>query len=48
VAATVLAVAAATIPVSAASERFTPPKRYYLSLGDSLAFGYQRDKLAIE
>ena len=47
----VVAVAATiigTVPASAASTQFNPPKKYYLSLGDSVAFGYQRDKLFSE
>ena len=32
-------------PVSAAAPQFDPPKRYYLALGDSLAFGYQQAKI---
>ena len=33
-----------TTSVGASSEHFNPPKHYYLALGDSLAFGFQRDK----
>ena len=29
---------------SASSQKFNPPKHYYLSLGDSLAYGYQQAK----
>lgn len=38
----VLAVLCGGSPVSAAAAKFNPPKQYYLSLGDSLAFGYQQ------
>jgi len=43
-----LAVVVGTTPASADSGKFNPPKQYYLSLGDSLAFGYQQDKLIAE
>jgi lysophospholipase L1-like esterase len=35
---------AGTVSVSASSQKFNPPKQYYLSLGDSLAYGYQQAK----
>ena len=38
----VLAVLCGASPAAAASAKFNPPKRYYLSLGDSLAFGFQQ------
>jgi len=47
-AAALLAIVVGTMPVSADSGQFNPPKRYYLSLGDSVAFGFQRDKVASE
>jgi lysophospholipase L1-like esterase len=37
-----------TTSVSAASEKFNPPKQYYLALGDSLAYGYQQGKFALQ
>lgn len=37
-----------TTPASAASIKFDPPKHYYLSLGDSVAFGFERDKFLAE
>ena len=43
-----MAVVVGTTPASADSGKFNPPKQYYLSLGDSLAFGYQQDKLITE
>ena len=45
--ATFLAMMVSSIAVAAAEETdavFTPPKRYYLSLGDSIAYGFQTDK----
>ena len=45
--ATFLAMLVSSIAVAAAEETdavFTPPKRYYLSLGDSIAYGFQTDK----
>ena len=30
--------------VEAQSEKFNPPKQYYLALGDSIAYGFQRSK----
>jgi lysophospholipase L1-like esterase len=47
----IVAVAAAVvgaIPASASSSQFNPPKKYYLSLGDSVAFGFQHDKFYFE
>jgi lysophospholipase L1-like esterase len=44
----IVAAVGGTVPASASSNHFNPPKRYYLSLGDSVAFGYQRDKLNFE
>ena len=38
-----LAIFATSIAGQSAT-RFNPPKRYYLALGDSLAFGFQFDK----
>ena len=43
-----MAVVVGTTPASADSGKFNPPKQYYLSLGDSLAFGYQQDKFFAE
>ena len=43
-----MAVVVGTTPASADSGKFNPPKQYYLSLGDSLAFGYQQDKIIAE
>lgn len=37
-----------TISVGASSERFNPPKDYYLALGDSLAYGFQEAKFLSE
>lgn len=38
-----LAVLAASLPAAASSgDQFSSPRKYYLSLGDSLAFGYQQ------
>jgi lysophospholipase L1-like esterase len=36
------------VPASATSPQFNPPKQFYLSLGDSVAFGYQNDKFFSE
>ena len=44
----ILAAVGGSVPASASSNQFNPPKKYYLSLGDSVAFGYQRDKLNSE
>src|ERR1700693_73341 len=44
----VVAAVIGTVPASASSTQFNPPKKYYLSLGDSVAFGYHRDKLQSE
>jgi len=43
-----VAVAVGAMPVSADSAIFNPPKQYYLSLGDSLAFGFQNDRFVSE
>lgn len=43
-----LASAIGTAPASADAVKFNPPKHYYLSLGDSVAFGFQRDKFLAE
>jgi len=48
VAAAGMAVVVGTTPASADSGKFNPPKQYYLSLGDSLAFGYQSEKFIAE
>lgn len=37
-----------TTSASAASEKFNPPKQYYLALGDSLAYGFQHAKFVAE
>ncbi len=45
--ATFLAMLVSPIAVAAAEDTdavFTPPKRYYLALGDSIAYGFQTDK----
>jgi lysophospholipase L1-like esterase len=42
--AAVVGLVGGTMSVSASSERFNPPKHYYLALGDSLAYGYQDAK----
>ena len=39
-----LAAAIGGVSVAAQSLKFDPPKRYYLALGDSIAFGYQAAK----
>lgn len=44
----VLAAVLGASPAAASTTKFNPPKNYYLSLGDSLAFGYQRDLLQSE
>lgn len=44
----VLALVLGESPAAASTIKFNPPKDYYLSLGDSLAFGYQRDLLESE
>lgn len=44
----VVAAVVGTVPASASSSHFNPPKRYYLSLGDSVAFGFQHDKFYFE
>ncbi|OLE81654.1 MAG: hypothetical protein AUG06_00740 [Actinobacteria bacterium 13_1_20CM_2_65_11] len=44
----VVAAVIGTVPALASSTQFNPPKKYYLSLGDSVAFGFQRDKLNFE
>lgn len=44
----VVAAVIGTVPASASSTQFNPPKKYYLSLGDSVAFGYQSDKFHSE
>jgi hypothetical protein len=36
------------VPASGASPTFNPPKQFYLSLGDSVAFGYQDAKFKAE
>jgi lysophospholipase L1-like esterase len=36
------------VPVSADSLQFNPPKDFYMSLGDSVAFGFQHDKFFSE
>jgi lysophospholipase L1-like esterase len=43
-----LAAVMAGAPASAASPQFNPPKQFYLSLGDSVAFGYQDAKFKSE
>src|SRR6202035_1098619 len=43
--AAVAALLVGTTSVSASSEHNNSPKHYYLALGDSLAYGYQRDKV---
>ncbi|HEU4974004.1 MAG TPA: SGNH/GDSL hydrolase family protein [Baekduia sp.] len=48
---TALAAALACVPVASADQapsNLTPPKAYYLALGDSLAYGYQQAKFAAE
>ena len=45
--ATFLAMLVSSIAVAAAEDTdavFTPPKRYYLALGDSIGYGFQTDK----
>jgi lysophospholipase L1-like esterase len=43
---TILALISSAAPASAeATPIFNPPKRYYLALGESIAFGYQRSKV---
>jgi lysophospholipase L1-like esterase len=37
-----------SISAAAASEKFNPPKQYYLALGDSLAFGFEQAKFVGE
>jgi len=39
-----LALAVGNLTVTAQAPQFNPPKHYYLSLGDSIAFGYQLSK----
>jgi lysophospholipase L1-like esterase len=39
---------ASSISAAAASEKFNPPKQYYLALGDSLAFGFEQAKFVGE
>ena len=39
------ALAAGVAGASSRSPRFDPPKRYYLALGDSVAYGYQQPKV---
>jgi len=46
--AAVAALLVGTTSVSASSEQFNPPKQFYLALGDSLAYGFQRDKFVGE
>ncbi len=46
--AAVVGLVGGTMSVSASSERFNPPKHYYLALGDSLAYGYQDAKFKAE
>jgi hypothetical protein len=43
-----MAVVVGATPASADSGKFNPPKQYYPSVGDSLAFGYQSDKFITE
>jgi lysophospholipase L1-like esterase len=37
-----------TTSANAASEKFNPPKQYYLALGDSLAYGFQQARFNAE
>jgi lysophospholipase L1-like esterase len=37
-----------SVSASATSEKFNPPKQYYLALGDSLAFGFEQAKFVNE
>jgi lysophospholipase L1-like esterase len=43
-----LAAVVVGVPVSADSLQFNPPKHFYMSLGDSVAFGFQHDKFFSE
>jgi len=45
--AAVVGLVSGTVSVSASAEQFNPPKHYYLSLGDSLAYGYQQAKFNV-
>lgn len=46
--AALLATTFAAMPATASAPQFNPPKSFYLSLGDSLAFGFQFEKLFAE